>query len=98
MVITLSQAFQTQSAVFTVTFPPIPETREALDFDAEGMEDKSSGRDALPRVRRVGILVFPGVTKTTKTTKTTIAAHTFLVKTKVVCTDEMERYIGKIST
>jgi hypothetical protein len=84
----ISQAFRTQRATFTVSFP-ISNPKTGVNFDGAEMEDKSGNAGGSAKGRKVGILIFPGVFKTAA------VARDCLVKTKVVCVDEVDRYVRK---
>lgn len=87
MAITLSRAFQTQSgATFTVSYPKV--LPAGLDYSAGIMDDRSSGRGEGVAKRQVGLLIFPGLFKATD-------VRTCMVKSKVVCVDEMERLLER---
>jgi len=91
MAVDLDRAFKTQSAAFVVVYARVVNRETPVVF-ADNMEDKSSGRDEKVGAgpRKVGIMIFPGVFKTSK------SFRTCLVKIKVVCTDEMEKYVGRV--
>lgn len=87
MAIALSRAFQTQSgATFTVSYPKV--LPSGLDFAPGIMDDKGSGRSEGTGKRQVGLLIFPGLFKATD-------VRTCMVKSKVVCVDEMERLLER---
>ena len=85
MAIDLSRAFETTpSATFTVSYPRVASNR--LQFNTVIMDDKGNGGgDGL---RQVGMLIFPGVFKVT-------SVRTCMVKVKVVCTDDIQRHLGR---
>jgi hypothetical protein len=91
LAISLTRAFQTQqNASFTVSFPRVP--AGGLEFNATIMEDRgrtNGGDGASGSSRHVGLLIFPGVFKVTT------GVRTCMVKSKVVCTDEMTRYLER---
>ncbi|KAF8540386.1 hypothetical protein BDD12DRAFT_31782 [Trichophaea hybrida] len=91
LAITLQRAFLTQqNATFTVSFPRVT-AGNRLDFNTAIMEDRgrTNGTDASGSSRHVGLLIFPGVFKVTT------GVRTCMVKSKVVCTDEMTRYLER---
>ena len=82
MAVSLSQAFQTQNATFTVTLPRVATRESVINFDERTMEDRG-GPSSPDGTRRVGVLIFPGLFKTTT------GMRTCLVKIRVVCADEL---------
>ncbi|KAF8248005.1 hypothetical protein K440DRAFT_643279 [Wilcoxina mikolae CBS 423.85] len=82
----LKGAFETQRAVgFAVSFP-----RTAKGFDKRLMVDKGGGSEGVGGGRDVGVLVFPGVFKVTK------GVRECMVKVRVVCADEIRRYLDRV--
>jgi hypothetical protein len=80
--INVLQAFQTQNASFTVSFP-LSTRKGGVNYDGAEMEDKKGSIGEGVKGRKVGLLIFPGVFKTVATVRDC------LVKTRVVCVDEM---------
>jgi hypothetical protein len=72
------------NSAFTVAFPSVP--AGGLLFNSTTMEDRrrSDGHE-----RPVGLLIFPGVFKLTA------GVRTCMVKSKVVCIDEMTQYFER---
>ncbi|KAI5854226.1 hypothetical protein BZA05DRAFT_443737 [Tricharina praecox] len=86
----LDAAFRTQAAGFLVVYARVVNRDTPVNFSGM-MEDKTNGRDtATAGQRSVGMMIFPGLFKTSK------GARSCLVKIRVVCKDEMERYVGRI--